>query len=53
MASSTVIVEKPTQKVREKLEQAADVKKKIKQHIKEHGSLDGLIIPGVSFTKPL
>lgn len=53
MSAKTLVIEKPSENLKDRMVKAADLKKKIKQYIKEHGSADGLIIPGVTFVKPL
>ncbi len=53
MAAKTLIIEKPNESLKDRMVKAADLKRKIKQHIKEHGSANGLNIPGIAFVKPL
>lgn len=53
MSAKTLVIENPSEKLKTRMAEAADLKKKIKQYVKEHGSVDGLNIPGISFVKPL
>jgi len=53
MSAKTLVIEKPSEQLKDRLVKAADLKRQIKQHIKKHGSADGLNIPGVAFVKPL
>lgn len=53
MSAKTLIVENPNQDLKNRLEKAADTKRKIKQYIQTHGTTVGLDIPGITFVKPL
>ncbi len=53
MSAKTLVIEKPSASLKDRMVKAADLKRRIKQYVKEHGSADGLYIAGVTFVKPI
>lgn len=52
MSTKTLVIDNPSNKLRERMEKASETKRKIKEYVKQNGSLQGLDLPGVKFVKP-
>lgn len=50
--SKTLVIDNPSEKLRDRMEKASETKRKIKEYVKKNGSLKGLELPDIKFVKP-
>lgn len=52
MSTKTLVIDSPSKSLRERMEKAAEMKRKIKAYVSTHGNLKGFTSPDVKFVKP-